>query len=198
YQVLSELTQRVGGVYSHQELLPQMAGTIAAAAGAERVVIWLRVGDELRPQAVEGSSADVDAGAAPVQVSDQEPPSLPGDASVPIIHQGELLGAITIAMPAAEPLGPAVQQLLADVAAHAGLALANAGLIEDLRASRRRLVTAQDEARRRLERDIHDGAQQYLVALAIKLRLAEDTAQDSPHIKEALAEVRADAAIALE
>jgi hypothetical protein len=153
YQVLSELTQRVGGSYSHQELLPQMASAIAAAAGAEQVVIWLRVGDELRPQATAGSRADAgaasDVTAVPVG---GDMPALPGDATVPIVHCGELLGAITIAMPAAEPLRPAVQQLLADVAAHAGLALANAGLIEDLRASRHRLVTAQDDSRRRLER----------------------------------------------
>jgi signal transduction histidine kinase len=197
YQVLSDLTRRVGGVYSHQELLPQMASAIAGAAGAERVVIWLRVGDELRPQAVAGSGAE-GAGATAVPVGGQEPPPLPGDASVPIIHRGELLGAITIAMPAAEPLSPAVQQLLDDVAAQAGLALANAGLIEDLRASRHRLVTAQDEARRRLERDIHDGAQQHLVALAIKLRLAEATAPDFAEIRKALAELRVDATVALE
>jgi signal transduction histidine kinase len=69
---------------------------------------------------------------------------------------------------------------VADVASQAGLVLSNAGLIEDLRASRQRIVTAQDEERRRLERNLHDGAQQDLVALAIKVRLgaaAEDLAQ---------------------
>ena len=45
-------------------------------------------------------------------------------------------------------------------------------LIEELRASRQRLVAAQDEERRRLERNLHDGAQQHLVALAVKARLA--------------------------
>jgi hypothetical protein len=60
-------------------------------------------------------------------------------------------------MPKGEPLRPAGEQLVADVASQAGLALANAGLVEDLRASRQRLVAAQDEARRRLERNIHDG-----------------------------------------
>jgi signal transduction histidine kinase len=53
-------------------------------------------------------------------------------------------------------------------------------LIEDLRASRRRLVTAQDEERRRLERNIHDGAQQQLVALTIKARLAEQMIDRDP------------------
>src|SRR5437762_6988029 len=92
------------------------------------------------------------------------PPLPDADLSVPVAHQDMLLGAIAIRMPKAEPLRPAGAQLIADVASQAGLVLANAGLIEDLRASRQRLVTAQDEARRRLERNIHDGAQQDLGA----------------------------------
>ncbi len=113
------------------------------------------------------------------------------------MHQGELLGAIAIAMPKDEPLRPAGRQLVADVASQAGLVLANAGLIEDLRASRQRLVTAQDEARRRLERNIHDGAQQDLVALAIKAKLAATTLGDDP-AKQILSELQADAVGALE
>ena len=58
----------------------------------------------------------------------------------------------------------------ADVAAQAGLVLRNAALVADLRDSRRRIVAAQDERARKLERNIHDGAQQQLVALAVKLR----------------------------
>ena len=60
-----------------------------------------------------------------------------------------------------------------DLAGQAGLVLRNVRLIEELRASRQRLVTAQDAERRRLERNIHDGAQQQLVALGVKLRLAD-------------------------
>jgi signal transduction histidine kinase len=113
------------------------------------------------------------------------------------VHQGELLGAISVQMPKDEPLRPAGQQLIADVASQAGLVLSNVGLIEDLRASRQRLVTAQDEARRRLERNIHDGAQQDLVALAIKLRLADMTVEDPVQTRELLGELQADAAGAL-
>jgi signal transduction histidine kinase len=67
---------------------------------------------------------------------------------------------------------PAEHKLLADVAGQAGLVLRNVRLIEELRASRQRIVAAQDVAARRLERNIHDGAQQQLVALAIKANLA--------------------------
>jgi signal transduction histidine kinase len=126
-------------------------------------------------------------------------PPVPGaDLTVPVVHQGELLGTISVQMPKGEPLRPAGQQLVADVASQAGLVLANAGLIEDLRASRQRLVTAQDEERRRIERNIHDGAQQDLVALAIKLRLAGITVDEDPaEAKEILTELQADATGAL-
>ena len=83
------------------------------------------------------------------------------------------------------------------MASQAGLVLANAGLIEDLRASRQRLVTAQDEARRRLERNIHDGAQQDLVALVIKARLGA-TVEDLAQAREIFGELQADAAGTLE
>jgi signal transduction histidine kinase len=116
-----------------------------------------------------------------------------------VLHQGDLLGAISAWMPKDEPLRPAGQQLVADVASQAGLVLSNAGLIKDLQASRQRLVTAQDEARRRLERNIHDGAQQDLVALGIKLRLAGMTVDEDPaEAKEMLGELQAEAAGALE
>ena len=80
-----------------------------------------------------------------------------------------------------------------------GLVLANAGLIEDLRASRQRLVTAQDEARRRLERNIHDGAQQDLVALASSSTSADVTVGEDPaQAGQVFGELQADAAGALE
>ena len=196
YQVLSQFARRIGSTYSAEQVLPQMAHIVADGTGAERVVVWLRVGDELRPEASSG----VRLGLAPLPVDGHEMPSLPdADMSVPVMHQGKLLGAISVAMPKDEPLRPAGAQLVADVASQAGLVLANAGLIEDLRASRQRLVTAQDETRRRLERNIHDGAQQDLVALGIKLRLSGMTvAEDPAQAEQIFGELQADAAGALE
>jgi signal transduction histidine kinase len=196
YQVLSEFAQRIGGTYSSQEVLPQMAQIVAAGTGADQVVVWLRVGDQLRPEASADGSRDM----APLPVSGHNVPSMPGtDLSVPVLHGGDLLGAISIRMPKGEPLRPAGQQLVTDVASQAGLVLSNVGLVEDLRASRQRIVTAQDEARRRLERNIHDGAQQDLVALAIKLRLAGTTVDEDPaQTKELLGELQTDATGVLE
>jgi signal transduction histidine kinase len=200
YQVLSDFARRIGGAYSHEDVLPQMAQIVAAGTGAERVVVWLRVADELRPGASAGGGPQAAAlPAGGLSVDGQTMPALPdADMSVPVVHQGDLLGAISIQMPRGEPLRPAGQQLVADVASQAGLALSNAGLVEDLRASRQRLVTAQDEARRRLERNIHDGAQQDLVALAIKLRLAGMTVEDLAEAKQVFGELHTDAAGALD
>src|SRR5215831_14400151 len=190
YEVLSDFSRRVGGAYASQDVLPQMAHIVAAGTGAEEVVIWLRVGDELHAAT---SSSGPSADGAVLRIDGDAMPALPGaDVSVPVVHQGGLLGAISIRMPRAEPLSPASEHLVMDLASQAGLVLANAGLIEDLRASRQRLVTAQDEARRRLERNIHDGAQQDLVALTIKLGLAEVTlGEDTAQTRQILQELRA-------
>ena len=98
YQVLSEFAQRIGGTYAAGEVLPRMAQIVAAGTGAERVVVWLRVGEEMRPEAF----SDGGANAAPLPVDGQEMPHLSdSDLSVPVVNQGELLGAISIKMPRA-------------------------------------------------------------------------------------------------
>jgi signal transduction histidine kinase len=90
---------------------------------------------------------------------------------VPVRHRGDLLGALTVVKAPGEAVTPAEDKLLEDVSAQAGLVLRNVRLIEDLRSSRQRLVRAQDEERRRLERNLHDGAQQSLVAVALMIRM---------------------------
>src|SRR4029453_8961810 len=110
--------------------------------------VWLVEGDELRPAAAWGPGV----GAAP------DPTSFEGsmdDLRVDVLHQGELLGAPAVAMPANDPMDPSKEKLVRDLARQAGLLLRNVRLVEELRASRRRLVAAQDEERRRLERNIH-------------------------------------------
>jgi signal transduction histidine kinase len=88
---------------------------------------------------------------------------------------------------------------VADLASQAGLVLRNVRLIEELRASRQRLVKAQDEERRRLERNIHDGAQQQLVALSVKLTLVRAMSRKDPGRADAmLEELQAEAQGAME
>src|SRR5207253_4808122 len=80
------------------------------------------------------------------------------------------------------------EKLVRDLASQAGLSLRNVQLVEDLRASQRRIVSAQDQERRRLERNIHDGAQQQLVALTVKMRLARSLASKDTAKAEAMLE----------
>jgi signal transduction histidine kinase len=186
YEVLSEFSGRVGEAYAADDVLPRMAQVLAAGTGAEAAAVWLRVGSELRPTAVWPAEASV-------------PTELPPDA-VDVLHQGDLLGALSVAMPQSDPMDPAKRKLVEDLASQAGLVLRNVRLIEELRASRQRLVAAQDEERRKIERNIHDGAQQQLVALAVKLRLAETLAKGEGAEKTAatLEQLQSDAGTALE
>jgi signal transduction histidine kinase len=197
YEVLSELSGRFAGTYSLEDALPRLAHVTAEAVGTDRTTVWLRADDELVPVATWPSS---EAAHARVRLGGEELPAF-GDAGTgfPVRHQGELLGAISVAMPANEPLSPAQAKLLADVSAHAGLVLRNVALVADLRASRQRIVTAQDERARKLERDLHDGAQQQLVSLSVKLRLAEQVTEADPErARTMLAELRGEATEALE
>jgi signal transduction histidine kinase len=108
--------------------------------------------------------------------------------TVPVAHLGELLGMLVLHRPAgADPYSEDDERVLVELARQLGLALHNVDLdsalqasLEELRrrnaelqASRARIVTAADESRRTIERNLHDGAQQHLVALAVKIGLAK-------------------------
>jgi signal transduction histidine kinase len=203
YEVLSAFSERVAVTYSDEDVLPRMAHVLADAVGAGRADVWLRIGDQLTVSASWPSDA---APHPPHRMNGDDLPALPSDAAFPVEHQGELLGALTVEMPANDPLDPARSKLVEDLAAQAGLVLRNVRLTEDLRArfdelkaAQKRLVAAQDEERRRLERNIHDGAQQQLVALSVKLRLAEGLVVTDPGRTETmLQELRAETQDALE
>jgi signal transduction histidine kinase len=113
----------------------------------------------------------------------------------PITHSGRLLGLIVAVRPAAgDAFRTDDETVLAELARQVGLALHNVQLdsalqasldevrrqAEELRASRARIVAASNAARRQIERNLHDGAQQHLVALAVNLRLARQLADADP------------------
>jgi signal transduction histidine kinase len=192
YEVLTEFGDRLAGTYAADDVLERTARILGEGLGAERACVWLVEGDELRPAAAWGPGV----GAAP------DPTSFEGsmdDLRVDVLHQGELLGALSVAMPANDPMDPSKEKLVRDLARQAGLLLRNVRLVEELRASRRRLVAAQDEERRRLERNIHDGAQQQLVALSVKARLARQlTARDPVKSAQMLEQIEGETQTALE
>jgi signal transduction histidine kinase len=203
YEVLSAFSERVGNAYANEELLPRMARALASGTGAVRTDVWVRIGDELRSEATWPEDAP-STQAIPVSSSDAR--SSPTSVFEPVLHQGELLGGLSIEKKPGDAIAATEEKLVRDLAAQAGLVMRNVALteqlmdhIEQLRRSQKRLVSAQDEERRRLERNLHDGAQQQLVALAVKLRLAEQVADRDPaKVKDLLSGLQSDAGDALE
>ena len=99
-------------------------------------------------------------------------------ATAPIIVAGTLWGAATVGSP--DPLPPNTEMRLAAFCDLVSLAVSSAQAREDLQSSRARIVRAGDEQRRRLERNLHDGAQQRLVAATLLLRLAQSRLEADP------------------
>jgi signal transduction histidine kinase len=171
YEVLSEFSGGVAQAVAAEELLLRMARVVTEGVGVARADVWLRVGPQLVHEAT-WPEGDGQPASLPIP-ADENVVSVPAaDAFVPVRHQGELLGVIGVKPSPGEAINPGKTKLLEDLASQAGLVLRNARLIEELLTSRQRLVTAQDEERRRLERDLHDGAQQRLVSISLALRMA--------------------------
>jgi signal transduction histidine kinase len=173
-----------------------MAQILGQGTGAENARVWLHVGGTLRPEAAWPSNA---AAREPVPLSSDELPTIDGESAFEVRDRGELLGALSVVLPASDPMNPSKERLIRDLASQAGLVLRNVRLIEELRASRQRLVAAQDQERRKLERNIHDGAQQQLVALQVKQRLVEGMIERDPsEALELVSQLQADTADALD
>jgi signal transduction histidine kinase len=204
YEVLSEFSGRVAETYAADSVLSRMAQVLQEGTGAESATVWLRGTAELRPAA---TYPDGTGGHQSLSMSNGSLPAV-SDATrlVEVRHQGELLGALSVNKRRGEALTPIEQKLVDDLAHQAGLVLKNVGLsadlqarLDELRASRQRLVHAQDMERRRLERNLHDGAQQHLVALKVKLGLAEMlVSRDPAKAAVTLEQLKCDADDALE
>jgi signal transduction histidine kinase len=193
YEVLTDFSERMAESYATDDVLPRMASILGAGVGGQAVTIWLLVGGELHPAAGWPGSIRPDESQPTAALFDAEP------GTFEVRHQGELLGAITVRMPPNDPMDPSKERLIRDLAAQVGLVLRNVRLIEELRQSRRRIVAAVDEGRRRLERNIHDGAQQQLVALSVKIRLADQMVdRDSSKAHELLGQLQAETTDTLE
>jgi signal transduction histidine kinase len=205
YELLSEFSHRVGDTYATDDVLPRMATLVGQGIGAERAQVWLRAGTTIRVAA--SWPPDVDTPDPITIVAGEDLPDRFGsDVAFAVEDRGDLLGALAVSMPANDPMDPAKEALVRDLAVQAGPIVRNVALtaelqarLDDLQAAQRRLVTAQDEERRKLERNIHDGAQQQLVALTVKLRLAQGLiGKDHARAEAMLADLQIDTQGALE
>jgi signal transduction histidine kinase len=108
----------------------------------------------------------------------------------PITVEGRLWGAMSAFSKADKPLPSGLELRLADFTDLVGTAIANTQARADLTASRARVVTATDNIRRRIERDLHDGTQQWLVSLALEVRNAQASVPDTqPQLRTDLADI---------
>ena len=211
YEVLAQFSKQVAASSGAGETLTLVARVLAEGVSASRAEVWMCVDTQL-VRVADWPRTTVDARhkfAIPLA----EATAIPGaDHVAPVEDQNELLGALAVTMPAGKELFPIEVRLLTDLAAHMTVVLRNLGLsaalgerLDDisrqeveLRRSRQEVVMAHDAERRRLERNIHDGAQQYIVAIAIKLRLAANVAASSPkRASRLIEELRSDVRQAL-
>jgi signal transduction histidine kinase len=203
YETLSEFSENLSETFSQEDILDRMARLLAQGTGAEQAEVWVRAGTRLlRASASPPTSVSA---VAEMAMENGSLPRLERDLVVPVSHQGEVLGALTVMKKRGDAMRPVEQKLLSDLAAQAGLVLRNVRLnrdllarLDELRASRQRLVTAQDEERRRLERNLHDGAQQHLVALKLKLGVAESLSEPSSRARPILSQLKGDAQEAID
>ena len=193
YDVLSQFSDAVTSAYATDELPARMAMLLAQGTGARWAQVWLTVSGRCILAATWPANVD----------SDRTPPLLGAEESVvtgegrralTVRQDGHLLGVLRLQERPGLALTRVEERLFVGLAAQAGLVLKWAGLraeLDERRAelvirsgqlevSRERLIETQDAERSRLERDLHDGAQQHLVALTVSLRLAHTIVDCSP------------------
>jgi signal transduction histidine kinase len=185
YRALSRLGERLGGTLDPDEVLPAVVETVAEGLRLPYVAIELVDADVRRAAASHGAPSRGDA------------------VRLPLEHRGEAVGWLVVApRTGSEAFAPADMRLLTDLARQAGVAAHAVRLTHDLRRSRERLVTAREEERRRLRRDLHDGLGPALAGIALEIESARSLAGDDPdaarellqrlrgEVQDTLAEIR--------
>ena len=190
YELISQLGARLEASPGPEDVADTVAAAVRAGLGAR----WVRVS--------LGRSAGRPVAAAGIDLAAADDPVV----HVPLIHGPDVVGAIDCGAKTEGRYSAADQQLLASLGRQAALAIRNSQLTaeladryDELAASRARLVHAESAGRRRLERDIHDGVQQELVAVLARLGLARNQLRRDKDLAAAtLQECLADGRRALE
>src|SRR5215204_3351023 len=178
YRVLARLGRRLEETIAPETVLPAIVENIARALRLPQVAVWLADGDTLRLGAAHAS--------APTSVTVQDVRAGSGVSLIlPLTHQGAFVGALCLAPRSpGEEFSPADRLLLRDLATQSGAAAHEVQLtgalrssLEDLRRSRERLVEAQEEERRRIQRDLHDGLGPLLASMRLRLEACLEVAE---------------------
>jgi signal transduction histidine kinase len=173
YQLISQLGAGLESSTAPKDVAGTVAGVLQAGLGAR----WVRV-DLNRPEPTPVALAGMEPGEGAVAVL-----------TAPLVHANQVVGRIDCGPKLEGAYVPADQELLTTLGRQAALSIRNSELtaelsdrLEELAASRMRLVQADDAARRRLERDLHDGVQQQLVGLLARLGLARNQLRRDPEL----------------
>jgi signal transduction histidine kinase len=170
YAVLAGLGHRLEGTLASDAILPAIVTAVTEALRLPYAAITMRQGDEQVLAAAAGTLG-------PVSVT------------LPLTYQGTEVGALHVAPRAGEELGAQDQRLLQDLARQAGVAVHAVRLTADLQRSRERIVTAREEERRRLRRDLHDGLGPRLAGLTLRIETARDRLAHDPDADELLGDL---------
>ena len=174
YAVLSRLGQRLEATLEPHAVLPAVAESVAHALKLPHVAIELKRGEGYETAAEHGWPAG-------------EPLRLP------LVYRTETVGRIVLSSRApGESFGPADRRLLDDLARQARVAAHAVRLTDDLQRSRERLVTAREEERRRLRRNLHDGLGPALSSAMLKLGAARRLLPSDSLVDDLIVEVRDD------
>jgi PAS domain S-box-containing protein len=194
HEVMEAVTSEIGVLFEADSAnLLQMDGDSSHIAGGwhredaltwEPGTVFPLIGDtasgratrSLRPERVDSPDELEDAVARDLW----RPHGTQSSLAAPIIVDRVLWGVISVSRTTEERFPPHAEDRLGDFAALAAQAIANATAQAEIRASRARLVVAADDERKKLERNLHDGAQQRLVAISISLRLAQAKLESAP------------------
>jgi two-component system NarL family sensor kinase len=168
YAAMTRLGQRLETSLAPDAVLPTVVDTVAQALRVPYVAVELRRDEGFEPAAAHGQpSEDV--------------------LELPLSYRGETVARLLISVRArGEGFNAADRRLLGDLARQAGVAAHAVRLTADLQRSRERLVSAREEERRRLRRDLHDGLGPTLASIALGLQLARDEHRRDPEMQDAL------------
>ncbi len=202
-EAVRALVDRFSGVGEVDELT-ELTHVVVDSTRASSAALWLVAEDGLLSLAAHPGPARTERLPVPEPTLAAYLSALAPAQCWPIRYEGELLGVVAVTTPPGVALASAELRLLDDLAHHAGLLVANARLTVDLaheldvvaaraaelQVSRQQVVRAQDVQRHRLEADIHDGAQQLLVALLVELGVLQRAREAGPAAQPRLTRLR--------
>jgi signal transduction histidine kinase len=169
YRAITRLAERLGASLTTEEILPTVVATVASALRLPYVAIEL------------GSDQTTTIAAAAGDAHEREL------VRVPLVDQGETIGELIVAPRSpGEAFSRADRQLLAGLAHEAGRAARSVRLIAEVERSRRQIVSAREEERRRLRRDLHDGLGPTVAGARLKVEAARSLAGSRPQVAASL------------